>query len=241
VVNEMRIAVISDIHGNIDALESVLDDIRNRNVDQIISTGDLVGYLPYPNEVIESFRANGIQSILGNHDERIANHIFDETEFVGWSESDLQKNASKYFTSKTITDDNRAYLKALPKQMILDVAGKTLLFLHGTNRRIDEYLYEENHLLEEIAESLEVDVLVFGHTHIPYSQLVKGKVFINAGSVGKPKSGSAQSSYVIITLENGEVYSDIHQVPYETSKVCKAIKMNPYINDSLINSIREGK
>jgi len=236
----MKIAVISDVHSNIDALEAVLQDIENRSVDRIISTGDLLGYLPYPNEVVDCFKKNAIESIKGNHDKKVSEHVFDQTLLSLKTQQEMQSSASLLYTSKTITDDNRTYLRNLPEQARLEIGHIKILFLHGSPRKIDEYLYEDEMLLKSISEEMKCDVLVFGHTHIPYHRVINHKHFINAGSVGKPKHGNASSSYVVITIENNHITTEVHYVDYNPYKLCDEIKSNNMISDKLIDSVLNG-
>lgn len=238
----MRIALISDIHSNIEALKSVISDIETRNVDRIISTGDLVGYLPYPNEVIDYFKKYSIESVIGNNDKKVSEHVFDPKCLETKTGKEIQSGGSLLFTSKTITEDNRAYLRKLPERIILEIDGMKLLFVHGSPRAIDEYLYEEDdELLETFSEKIEEDVLVFGHTHIPFHKIVNNKHFINAGSVGKPKHGNASSTYVVIDVEDGNISAEIFYVTYDISELCAEIRKNRMIADHLIDNITNGK
>lgn len=235
----MRIAVISDIHSNIDALKEVVKDIQSNHVDQIISTGDLVGYLPFPNQVIDYFRQHKIISIKGNHDKRIAEHDYSDALLLAKSEKQLQSSGSLLFTSQTITDENREYLKALPEKLVVTVDDTLIMFVHGSPRKIDEYLYEDSDILEEIAEGVKEDIIVSGHTHIPYQKVVNGKLFINAGSVGKPKHGNCMSSYVIIEI--GSVIScEICYVSYDLQITLDTIKNTSMISDNLIENLSFG-
>lgn len=233
----MRIAVISDIHSNIDALESVLEDIETRAVDEIICTGDLVGYLPFPNEVIKRFKEDKIKTVMGNHDQRVAEHVFKSEMLLDKASEEVQASASLLYTSQTITDEHRNYLKQLPMSMTLKVKDKVIRFVHGSPSRIDEYLYQEDDELRHLSQTLEEDALVFGHTHLAYHKILNNKHFINAGSVGKPKQGSSKSSYVIISITEDNITVEIEEVSYEIQSLCRAIKSNPMINDKLCENI----
>jgi len=236
----MKIAVISDIHSNIHALKRVLEDIKSMQVEKIICTGDLVGYLPYPNEVINCFRKHKIESVKGNHDKRIAEHSIDEEDYKK-SPKLLQGSASLFYTSKVITDVNRAYLNNLPEKISFQLNGREFLFVHGSPRKIDEYLYEDEVLLKEISEAIKSDVLVFGHTHMPFHKIINHKHFINAGSVGKPKHGNALSTYLILNVKDTEIKSEIRYVKYDFSKLCEEIKDNEMISDQLIQGLMSGR
>jgi len=238
----MKIAVISDIHGNKYALESVLNDINTRNVDSIISTGDLVGYMPFSNEVIDMIRKHKIISVKGNHDKRVAElEAISEEAFIALEPEELQKSASSVYINKILTEDHLRYLNNLPDQLTLNVSGLQVMFVHGSPRSVVEYMYEDSNVLEEIKIEVDADVIVSGHTHLPYHSKKDQVHFLNAGSVGKPKHGNSNAKYLIMNIENGSVISEFVEVEYETDKMIEAIQNNPYIADNLINGLLEGK
>ena len=234
----MRFAVIGDIHGNIYALEAVYEDIKNKNIDFVISTGDLVGYMMYPNEVIEFLKKNKIASIQGNHDKFIAkgNKIQDISIF---SQEEVQKNASEIYTNYVLKDENREFLRNLPEEIRIRKNNFNFLIVHGSPRKIDEYLYENGENLLEITKSFSENVIISGHTHIPYVKKVEDKYFINAGSVGKPKHGNPKSTYVIVDLDE-EIKVTIEEASYNYEKMVSDIEKNEYISQKLISMIREG-
>lgn len=165
----MKIAVISDIHSNPFALEAVLEDIKNQSVDEIICTGDLIGYMPKPNEVIEMIRSRNIRCIKGNHDLKVLEiDKMDEDDFKLLEPIVVQKSASKVFTRQILKDANYQYLSQLPEFINIKIFNYDLLFVHGSPRQIDEYMYEEGDNLNEIEKITQADVIISGHTHIPY-------------------------------------------------------------------------
>lgn len=237
----MRFAVIGDVHSNIFALESVLKDIEERKVDFIISTGDLVGYLPFPNEVIHTIRKNKILVVQGNHDRGIAKSKPIQDESINnMSEEELHKSASSAFTNWIITAENRKYLDNLPQKLKIEGQQLTVLIVHGSPRLIGEYLYEDSEKLAELSTEIDEDIVICGHTHIPYHQIVNNKHFINAGSVGKPKHGGLEAAYVIVSLEDAEIKSEMIKVSYDIETIITAIRGNRMISDELIPMLRKG-
>lgn len=237
----MRFAVIGDIHGNKYALENVLKDIDSKNIDFIISTGDLVGYMPYPNEVIELIRKNKVIVVQGNHDKIIAeSKKISTNEIEKMTDEDIQKKASRAFTNWVLTDENRNYLKNLTTKLSLEVDGVKVVVVHGSPMAIDEYLYEDKEKLSKLTEVINEDVIICGHTHVPYSLAVKNKTFINAGSVGKPKHGDYHSTYVIVEIKDGVVCSSIEKVNYDVELMIRNIKNNRMISNELITMLQEG-
>lgn len=238
----MRFAVISDIHGNIDALNAVLEDINKRGIEKVYSTGDLVGYMPFTNEVVDRIRDNSIEGILGNHDQVIAEGSkVSLEETMDMDDKNLQASASRIYTNMTITDENRAYLKTLPLAIIIEADGVSIQLTHGSPRGISEYLYEEIGMFEELTETFDENAVITGHTHIPYHRVFEGKHFINAGSVGKPKHGNSNATYIIVDTEDGHIKVDIIEVAYPLNDLIAAIKDSKFISDKLIPMLEEGR
>jgi putative phosphoesterase len=187
----MRIGIISDIHGNLPALEAVLQDIKGRRLDAVYCLGDLVGYAPFPNEVTERIRAEGIPTIVGNYDDGVG---FDRDECGCAYRDPIERqlgDQSFAWTQAHATAENKAFLRTLVKEIRFEADGKRLLLVHGSPRKINEYLFEDRPVssFQRLAASSDADIIVFGHTHRPYTKLVDGVLFVNAGSVGKPKDG----------------------------------------------------
>ncbi len=238
----MRIAAISDIHSNVFALDSVLEHISNQNIDLIVCTGDIVGYLGFPNEVIERIRSERILVVQGNHDEMIANSIiFDKNIVDTMSESELTAKASKIFTLSQISEENKSYLESLPKSISIKFGSFQLLFVHGSPSSNTEYVYDDLAQLSSLAKQMCEDVLVCGHTHQPFYQIVDQKHFINVGSVGKPKTGSCEANYAIITIQEKHISCDIQTVSYDVQSMIEFIASEPLISNDLIEMIAQGK
>lgn len=220
----MRIAVIADIHSNIFSLNEVLLDIDNRNVDLIVCMGDLVGYATYPNEVIDTIRENRILTIKGNYDEAVG----DELMVCGCDYPDPKdmENASisLNWTIDETRADNKEYLKSLPMEVVMNFEGKTIRFVHGSPRRINEYLRENSKEAEEVMAAFQEDILVCGHTHKPYYKMYGDRMLVNAGSAGKPKTGTPKANYVILGLNGNKAEVEIHEIEYEYEKTAGAIE-----------------
>lgn len=221
----MKIGVISDIHGNMPALEAVLGDLAKRKVDRLYCLGDLVGYAPFPDEVVDRIRADRIPTIIGNYDDGTG---FDRDECgCAYREAEDQRLGDQSFTwtKAHVTPDNKEFLRSLVKEIRLEVDGKRLLLVHGSPRKINEYLFEDRPLssYQRLAASSKADVIVFGHTHKPYTKLVDNVLFVNAGSVGKPKDGDWRACYAILEPGAGEPVHFI-RVEYDLKTVTAAIR-----------------
>lgn len=225
----MKFAVIGDIHANLPALEAALATIQADDVDAIISTGDIVGYLPYPNEVIDVLRQHKVVVVQGNHDARF-DGIAIETPS---SPEQLQAGASLQWTFQTLTDKNRDYLSNLPSQLRLNIGRRELLVVHGSHRANNEYVYNDSEQLAQIASDIQADVFISGHTHEAYVSVVGGKTFINPGSVGKPKIASDLASYAVVEISANHVQAEVKRVSYSTDKLREKIIETDGIDSTL--------
>ncbi len=241
----MKIALFSDIHANLPALQAVLADIDSRNPDLIYCLGDLVGYAPYPNEVINEIRKRKIPTIAGNYDEGIG--LTSDNCGCAYKEQDEKDHGaiSIAFTNQIVQPDERAFLKNLPRHFAIDFEhnGEKFKFLmvHGSPRKINEYLFEdrEEKSLLRIMESGNADIMAFGHTHKPYHRILANKNgshrhAINIGSVGKPKDGDNQACYVILeispetSMKNPEsLRVEFVRVAYDFESIAQAVEASP--------------
>ncbi len=214
----MRRALISDIHGNLEALEVVLDDIKAQGIEEIFCLGDIIGYGPNPRECIDRVMEHTAMSLLGNHDQGA---MFDPDGFnvgaeraIFWTREQLESPSDRANNEK-----RWEFLGTLPRTHKLD----PFLFVHGSPRNpLSEYIFPEdiyNHRKMERLFQLVERYCFQGHTHVPgvftegyqfYSPeeidhqytLGDGKVMINVGSVGQPRDGDPRACYVI--LEDGK-------------------------------------
>ena len=192
----MLIAVFSDIHGNIIALQQCLDDIRKQGVDQIICLGDYVGYFPDYNEVLDEIQASVEKCLLGNHDAMLLDIIpIDAQRDVVY-----QINCNR----KNVSQSNLAFLKKLLPFHTYSSGGKNLLFVHGSPfNPLTEYMgttYDFSKL-----KSLEFDYLFCGHTHIPYVTKVGHLQIVNVGSCSMPRADGRLGSYALLDLRDGSI------------------------------------
>jgi predicted phosphodiesterase len=242
----MKIALFSDIHANLPALEAVLSDIEGRKPDTIYCLGDLVGYAPWPNEVINEVRKRGIPCIAGNYDQGIGLNSDDCGCAYKTDEDKAMGKISIAYTNGLVGDNERAYLRALPMHLRIEfnMDGRhpfTLLLVHGSPRKINEYLFEDRDekSLRRIMHDANADIMAFGHTHKPYHKVLKeeseaglkSRHAINIGSVGKPKDGDPRTCYVMLSIEERTNMYDADslsiefiRVPYDIEKTAQAIE-----------------
>ena len=257
----MRIALFSDIHANLPALEAFFQDLDKRSVDAVYCLGDLVGYNIWPNEVIRAIRQRGIPCIAGNYDFGIGRHS-DDCGCAYKTEEEKNNGAvSISLTNQLVSEDERKYLRTLPShirvEFRLNEASLQLLMVHGSPRRINEYLFEDRDekSLLRIMEDAGADILCFGHTHRPYHRVLTAgdsdrPVFrhaINIGSVGKPKDGDPRGCYVILTIDEKASTTDGDSIQvefirfdYDVEKSARAVE-DSRLPDVYATCLREGK
>lgn len=119
-------------------------------------------------------------------------------------------------------------------ECVLEIEKQKMMIVHGSPFKVDEYLFEQEEHLAQISNQIEENVIICGHTHIPYFRNVNGTYFINAGSVGKPKHGDSRATYVIVTINRESVSCSIEKVAYDVEQMVQDIKCNPMISDDLI-------
>lgn len=222
----MRYALISDIHGNLPALDAVLADVDARGAaDAVYHLGDLVGYSSSPNEVVARLRERAIAGVAGNYDSTVAT----DYQHCGCrSESARQEelaHASYEWTRAHVSRETKAALAALPfridlKPMGGHAAGPTVALVHATPSNNLVYVTEDrpDEFLEKMAQRAGLkagDVLCFGHTHKPWRRTAGGVHFVNTGSVGRPKDGDWRAGYVLLDASDGAVSAEIVRVEYD--------------------------
>jgi putative phosphoesterase len=241
----MKIALFSDIHANLPALAAVLADIDARNPDGVYCLGDLVGYAPYPNEVIETIRRRKIPTIAGNYDEGIG--LASDDCGCAYKSDDEKANGavSIAFTNQIIHPEARIFLKNLPRHFAIDFEhqGEKFKFLmvHGSPRKINEYLFQDRDAqsLLRIMAYGHADIMAFGHTHKPYHRVLDNgdgtfRHAINIGSVGKPKDGDNRACYAILTIDSDtsmrnpeSIRVEFIRVAYDVESIATAVEASP--------------
>lgn len=252
----MRIALFSDIHANLPALEACFKSMDEQHPDVIYCLGDLVGYSIWPNEVINEIRRRGIPSIAGNYDQGVGLNSDDcGCAYKTEAEKEMGK-ISISFTNSIMKDNERAYLKTLPAHIRVEFKLNNellnLLLVHGSPRRINEYLFEdrdEKSMLRIMTEA-NADILCFGHTHKPYHRVLSnGHRYlhaINTGSVGKPKDGNPQGCYAMLNINESSnsknknaIEVDFIRFDYDIERAAKAIE-NSALPDEYADMLRKG-
>lgn len=222
----MKIAVFADVHSNFLGLKAVLDDIEQRGIRQVYCAGDLVGYGPRPNEVITLLRQKGVSCIMGNYDDAIGNmRLICGCNYKDEGAAKLGER-SILWTKEHTSDENKAWLRDLPERIEFSLEGLRFLLVHGSPRELNEYLFEStpDQYLNELLEQNHCNVLLCGHTHLPYHKsLDKGHV-VNVGSAGKPKHGNPNVQYTILDVKEGNLRVELIELSYDFEKTAGEIE-----------------
>lgn len=204
----MKVAIISDLHGNMQALNAVLEDIKKENCEKILCLGDLAMAGPEPCKVIEKImqlKSEGLlECIQGNTDEMIAN-FNDELSLKVKEAFPIMGNALEDDV-KIIADAQKEFLKTLPAQKLLNLGGVDVLLVHGSPRKNDENISPDLTIakIEEMLGGINAEAIFCGHTHIPCGyQTNRKQTVINVGSVGRPFTPNPQACYVIAGFFDG--------------------------------------
>jgi putative phosphoesterase len=220
-----RAAVITDIHGNLAALEATLEWIDGEGIDRIYCGGDLVGYGAYPNEVCALIEHRGIPTIYGNYDYAIARDMDDcGCAYVTEHDRELGQQ-SVAWTLQHTEQPAKDFMRELPFDLRFRVGSIDVHLVHGSPRKVNEYLFEDKpaSLYERLAAAELAQALVFGHTHKPWVHEFGGVLFVNCGSVGKPKDGDARAGFAILEDVGGRLDVTIQRVEYDAETAARDV------------------
>ena len=216
------VAVITDIHANLPALRAALGRIDELGIERVYCGGDLVGYGPHPNEVCALIAERRIPTIYGNYDYAIARDLDDcGCAYITAHDRELGQQSVAW----TLQHTDRAakdFMRELPFDLRFALGDRQAHLVHGSPRKVNEYLFEDKpaRLYERLAALEHADALVFGHTHKPWTHTFGGVLFVNCGSVGKPKDGDLRGAFAVLDLDDaGQVRARIERVAYDAAAV----------------------
>ena len=229
----MKIAVISDIHGNMIALDAVLEDMKEAGCEKVFVLGDYAMAGPEPDMVVDWFFSNkydhNFKMIQGNTDLMIA----DYTEELY---SNIKSKAP--IMAEALKDDVRIlnhiqkdFLKTLPIQLQVEEEGVKFLLVHGSPRRNNEDILPDTPLeaVEDMLKNVDADVILCGHTHQPCGfQTSKKQTVVNVGSVGRPFTPEPKSCYLIITVKDGKCIFEHRFVEYDKERAAENLKKRSF-------------
>ena len=257
----MKIALFSDIHANLPALEAFFASIGRQKPDAIYCLGDLVGYNIWPNEVINEIRRRSIPTITGNYDFGVGRTSDDCGCAYKTEEEKANGAVSISYTNQILKNEEREYLRTLPAHIRIEFQLKqdkiNLLLVHGSPRRVNEYLFEdrEEKSLLRIMQDADADIMCVGHTHKPYHRILSSapdehsryRHAINIGSVGKPKDGDPRGGYVLLYIDDNSSGGDKESIrvefvrfEYDVEKAARAVEDSP-LPKAFAEALRKGR
>lgn len=238
----VKIAFISDIHGNAVALNAVLEDIASKHVDQVNVLGDLCYRGPEPKRSLELVRSLQTNVIKGNADEWVVR---------GVREGEVPEKALEMmniecdWTLSKLDRQDIDYLASLPTEVTLEHEGITIAGFHATPESLFEIIPPDSK--DEVIEgsffnAVNADVYIYAHIHKPYIRFIKGKIVMNIGSVGLPFDGMPKASYGLMEIVDGNIRASIERVQYDLEKTVQLYKDEDYPNaEMMIGIVRNGR
>ncbi|MHA2297090.1 MAG: metallophosphoesterase family protein [Candidatus Hodarchaeales archaeon] len=231
--DDMRFAVISDIHSNLPALREVFKDIFELEINHIICLGDIIGYGPFPLECIDSLlKAKNMSSLYvlkGNHDHYLVHGLLEQDRVIDeakraidWTNSLVQEKGGQL----------KMFLDTLPESLTLKVGIYHFHLVHGSPEQpLDEYVFKDSLGYASTVMYLQetgYDLCLMGHTHIPYFEIIddpiKTRYVGNPGSVGQPRDKSPKASYMVLDISKDGVNGEIRRIEYDIDMVQAKIR-----------------
>ena len=221
-----RVAVITDIHANLPALQAALARVDALGITRVYCGGDLVGYGPHPNEVCSLIHERAIPTIHGNYDYAIARDEHDcGCAYITPHDREIGQESVEWTLVHT-DQRSKDFMHELPFDLRFGVGEVAVHLVHGSPRKVNEYLFEDKpaRLYERLAAAEDGDVLVFGHTHKPWVHEYGGVLFVNCGSVGKPKDGDPRGAFAVLEPDGASVRVTIERVEYDAEAVAAEVR-----------------
>ncbi|WP_078431215.1 metallophosphoesterase family protein [Metabacillus halosaccharovorans] len=238
----MKIAFISDIHGNAVALEAVLEDLKKKNIEKICVLGDICYRGPEPKKSLELIQSLQAEVIKGNADEWVVRGVR-QGEVPDGALEMMNKEREWIFSNLESTDI--CYLSQLPTELHLNEHGIEIFAFHATPTSLFEVIpqnAEDCLLHEKVFSKKDATIYLYAHIHKPYIRYINGKVIMNIGSVGLPFDGVTKASYGIITIDESGFSTSIERVGYDIEKVMKQYREAGYPNaDMMIQVLKNGR
>jgi putative phosphoesterase len=226
----MLIGLISDVHSNIVALKAVLEELDERGIKTILHAGDILGYNPYPDETIELFKKKKIISILGNHDRAFMTG--DTSDFNPYAAAAME------WTRNAASQDSLNYIMGLKDTVTVAAEGERIVMFHESPNNFQDYIFPDE-ATPDLLSNINGDVLVLGHTHIPFI-MDYGTIglIVNPGSVGQPRDGNPDASFALLDTVTREI--EHKRINYDVEKVINDM-LTAHLPEALAYRLREGR
>lgn len=225
----MRVAVLSDIHANYQALEAVISDLISQGCERVLCLGDLAMAGPEPQKVIDYVKKQDWTVIQGNTDKMIAEFT---PQIIDSLKDKFPVMANALMDDISVIDDaGKEYLKNLPVQKNIEIEGVKILMVHGSPRRNNEDILPDMQMgeIEEMIKGVDADLIFCGHTHVPCGyQTNSKKTVVNVGSVGRPMTKDPKSCYVIADFKNSGFSIEHRLVDYDRETASNIMKSRDF-------------
>jgi putative phosphoesterase len=232
----MKLAFISDIHGNAIALDAVLKDIKEKNVDKVIVLGDICYRGPEPQRALDLVRSLDCEVIKGNADEWVVRGV-QQGEVPDQALGLMNKERD--WSVSHLSDESVEYLSELPTQLNFEVEGVRIQAFHATPDSLFDVVppdASDEKILEKLVIN-EADLYIYAHIHKPYIRFVNGKCIVNIGSVGLPFDGVSRASYCIVEIIEGSIQTSNVRVSFDVQKVVNQYKNSDYPNAQMMSKV----
>jgi len=229
----MRLLLLSDIHGNLEALNAVLESVR---YDRAICLGDLADYGPDPLAVIDWIRDNRIPAIRGNHDNAVALHV---DCGCGYKYKHLSE-ATREYTWSQITEKEEDFLRSLPLSLDFTFDALKIRAIHGSPESFFDYIYPDTPVekAEQWLAGVSCDFLLAGHTHVPMIRKLSKLTMLNPGSVGQPRDSDWRTSCMV--FDTATQKPEIIRLEYDIDRTCEKIRKSMPHAEELIAILKRG-
>ena len=219
----MKLGLISDVHGNVQALKAVLAALEEDGVDFVLCAGDLVAYGANPSQVVKILRDRAIPCVTGNYDFAVAHHLTSASRKPSTPSNEPLKRAALEWTQAHTSDADKRFLRGLPWRMDFVVDGLHIAMLHAGLEYLDAfYTPNEPDAMYALYNRVRTDIVVLGHTHESFTYRALGGLMINPGSVGRSINGDVRAAYAVLDTNTLEVAH--RRTRYDLRGAVKAIE-----------------
>lgn len=227
----MQLAVLSDIHGNLPALEAVLNDLQQYSVDGIVVAGDIVNGGPQPVETLQRLRALDSLMIRGNADNALLKYATGEAPSSRYT---CRQFALLRWTHRHIDRETLDFVKALPEQRTVSLPGAAVIrVVHGSPRHVSESIFPDHDaaMLDAVLAQISEPVLVCGHTHLPWQVEQNGRLVLNPGAVSGPLNGFVGAQYALLTWQNDHWLGTHQAIAYNLEHIRQVCQESGFLEE----------